>query len=94
MNTKLLLILLFGLIHSSQGSDLRLVPTWNSSSSSEEYAHIRPVNHDRVVPHIDLSPLGVQRDSIKTDSDDESKRFEVIFYKFAYFKKCKKVMNK
>lgn len=73
------------LIKLAYGSDLRVVPTWNSTSS-EESVPVRYANHDRIVPHIDISPLGVHHDQIGNEIDGDTKRQEVRFVNFGKLK--------
>jgi len=62
MNTKLVFLFLchVGLLYAS---DLRLVPSFNSSDEQVVPQVYRFSNNDRVVPRINISPLGVQHDS-------------------------------
>lgn len=77
MDTKLVVLLLATQLNLLFASDYHVVPTLNVSIGDE-----RPrlqQNHDRVVPQINLSPLGVHHDPVVTDNEDDLTRREASF---------------
>jgi hypothetical protein len=66
MRFKLIFLLLLAQSLSILGSDLRIVPSWNSNSSENTVFAHRPYNHDRVVPQINIVPLGVRQHDVPT----------------------------
>lgn len=71
---KTALVLLFVGLQLALASDLRAVPTWNASSDE---GYRLQGNYDRIVPRIDLSPLGVSRDIVAA-SDKEARKVKLL----------------